>query len=127
MEENNQQQEAPKQEQPQQEPAQTADSQPAGEDKDIQENKLIAALSYLWIISIIVLLVKKDSKFAHFHAKQGLVLFIGSMIASFIPVLGWFILNPIIMILAIIGLIQALMGKYWRVPLVADLAEKINL
>jgi uncharacterized membrane protein len=100
---------------------------PAGEDKDVQDNKLIAALAYLWIISIIVLLVKKDSKFAQFHAKQGLILFIASVVAGFIPVLGWFIINPIIWIVALVGLIQALMGKYWKIPLVGDLAAKINL
>jgi len=105
----------------------TQPQQPAGVDKDVQDNKLIAALAYLWIISIIVLLVKKDSKFAQFHAKQGLVLFLGSIIAGFIPFLGWFILNPIIGIVALIGLIQALMGKYWKIPLVSDLAEKIKL
>lgn len=97
------------------------------QDKDIQENKLIAALAYLWVISIVVLLVKKDSKFAQFHAKQGLVLFLASIVAGFIPIIGWFLLYPIIGIIGLIGIIQALMGKYWRIPLVADLAEKINL
>jgi uncharacterized membrane protein len=110
-------------------PGQPAGQPPGGqgEDKDIQDNKLIAALAYLWVISIIVLLVKKDSKFAQFHAKQGLVLFLASIIVSFIPLLGWFILNPIIWIIGLIGLIQALMGKYWKIPLVGDLAAKINL
>ena len=97
------------------------------QDKDIQENKIIAALAYLWVISIVVLLVKKDSKFAQFHAKQGLVLFLASIVSGFIPFIGWFILSPIIGIVALIGLIQALMGKYWKIPVVADLAEKINL
>lgn len=100
---------------------------PAGEDKDIQDNKIIAALAYLWILSIVVLLVKKDSKFAQFHAKQGLILFIASIVAGFIPFFGWFILSPIIGIVALIGLIQALLGKYWEIPLVGDLAKKINL
>lgn len=110
-------------------------NQPAGaqpqsgqsEDKDVQDNKLVAALAYLWILSIVILLVKKDSKFAQFHAKQGLILFLASIVAGFIPLFGWFILNPIIGIVALIGLIQALMGKYWKIPLVADLAAKINL
>jgi uncharacterized membrane protein len=97
------------------------------EDKDVQDNKLLAALSYLWILSVVMLLVKKDSKFVQFHAKQGLVLFLASIVVSFIPFLGWFLLNPIVGIVALIGLIQALMGKYWKIPLVSDLAEKINL
>lgn len=120
MEEQNQQQS-------QEQPPASAPVAPTGEDKDIQENKIIAALAYLWILSIVVLLVKKDSKFAQFHAKQGLVLFIASIIAGFIPFFGWLILGPIIGIVALIGLIQALLGKYWEIPLVSDLAKKINL
>ena len=110
-----------------QQPEQAEEKKQTVEEKDIEENKVIAALSYLWIISLVVLLVKKDSKFAQFHAKQGLVLFIASVICSFIPLLGWLILNPIVIIVAIVGLLQALMGKYWKIPLVCDLAEKINI
>lgn len=114
-------------EQQTQQPQPQPPTPPAGDDKDVQDNKLLAALAYVWILSIVILLVKKDSKFAQFHAKQGLVLFIASVIVSFIPFLGWFILNPIIWIVALVGLIRALTGKYWKIPLVGDLAAKINL
>jgi len=90
-----------------------------------QENKLLAAISYLWILSIIILLVKKDSKLVQFHAKQGFILFVASVIFWFIPILGW-ILNLVVLVLVVVGFIKALSGEYWKVPLVSSLAEKIN-
>ena len=97
--------------------------------KDIEENKVLAALSYVWILFLIPLLLKRNSKFAQFHAKQGLVLFIGEIIAVFVgwfPVIGW-LFWLIVIIFAIIGFVQALTGKYYRLPIVADLADKFNL
>ena len=79
------------------------------------------------------MLVKKENKFAFFHAKQGLVLFIAEIalgVIGMIPFLGWLIavlgliLIPIICLIAII---QVLMGNYWRIPVIADIAEKINI
>jgi len=90
-----------------------------------QENKLLAAISYLWIISIIMLVVKKDSKFVQFHAKQGFVIFIASIIFWFIPILGW-LLNLLIIVVVVLGFIKALSGEYWRIPGVHGIAQKIN-
>src|SRR3989339_630004 len=44
-------------------------------EQDVEENKTVAALSYAWILCLVPLLGKRNSKFAQFHAKQGLVLF----------------------------------------------------
>jgi len=94
--------------------------------KDIEENKVLAALSYLWILSIVMLLVKKESPYVQFHAKQGLILLIASVIFTIIPVLGWF-LDIVVVVFVIIGAIQALSGKAYELPGVASLAKKINL
>ncbi|OGY78539.1 MAG: hypothetical protein A3B74_04215 [Candidatus Kerfeldbacteria bacterium RIFCSPHIGHO2_02_FULL_42_14] len=94
--------------------------------KDIEENKVLAALSYLWFISIVILILKKDSPFAQFHAKQGIILFIASVICWFIPFLGW-LLNLVIFVVIIVGFAQAISGKYWEIPLVSDLAKKLNI
>ena len=53
------------------------------------DTNLMAALSYLWLLSVVMLVVKKDDPFVLFHAKQGLVLFIASIVLWFIPFLGW--------------------------------------
>lgn len=89
--------------------------------KDIDQNRSIAALSYVWALFLIPMLIKRDSKFCQFHAKQGLILFLGEIIAAYV----WFLWFPL-GILAIIGFIQAMTGKYYRLPLIADLAEKFN-
>ncbi len=98
----------------------------AGGDKDVEENKTFAAISYLWIISIVVLLTKGDSKFAKFHAKQGAALFIISAITVWIPIFGW-ILNIILIVFMLMGLINALNGKWAKVPLIGDLVAKIDI
>ena len=103
------------------------------EDKDIQDGKIFAVIGYLGILCLIPLLFKKENKFALFHGKQGLVLFIGEValgIISVIPFLGWFLgfFGVLIFgIVSLIGIIQALMGNYWRIPVVADLADKFNI
>lgn len=89
------------------------------------DSKLMAGLSYVWIVSIFMLLLKKDDEFVKFHARQGFILFILSFIVV-IPVIGWILVWAVI-IVDIIGLIKALSGDRWKIPLVGDLAEKINL
>jgi len=96
---------------------------------DVDENKAIAAISYLWILFLIPILVKKDSPFAMYHAKQGLIFFIFSTIVSFIvwvPVIGW-ILGIVTFVLFIIGLVNALSGKTQPLPIIGKFAEKINI
>ena len=48
--------------------------------KTSDNDKLMGVLAYLGILVLIPLLAAKDSKFAQFHAKQGLTLFIGEVI-----------------------------------------------
>lgn len=93
--------------------------------KDVEENKIWAAISYIGILSIVVLLVKKDSAFAKFHAKQGAVLFVAGFLSA-IPVVGWAV-GIVVLILAVMGIINAASGKMWKLPVLGDLAAKINL
>ena len=93
---------------------------PAGSDSN-----LMAALSYVWIISIVMMIVKKDDKFVVFHAKQGLILFIASFVGV-IPFIGWAIWI-VVVIMDIIGFIKALSGEKYKIPVVGDIAEKIKL
>lgn len=105
----------------------------SGSDKDAEENKLIAAISYLSILCLVGLLGKKDSIFVQHHAKQGLVLFvieIGLMVVNIIPILGqiiWLFGSLAVMVLAIMGIINAVQGKKVDLPLIGDLAKKVNL
>lgn len=93
---------------------------------DVEENKVMAALSYVWILSIIFLLVKKDSPFVQFHAKQGVVIFAASFILGFIPIIGW-LLDIVLLVLAIMGIINAWQGKSVKLPIISTIAEQIKL
>lgn len=97
------------------------------------ERKIWAALSYLWLLSILVLIFKKGDSFVAFHAKQGLVLFLISVVLTLVPapfwLLGifWQLLQVGVIILLIWGILKALSGEQYKLPLVGDLAAKINL
>jgi len=90
------------------------------------DSNLMGALSYLWLLSVVMLLVKKEDPYVQFHAKQGVVLFAASLVLWIIPVVGW-LLNIAVTVAVIIGFIKALQGEKYRLPIVADLADKINL
>jgi len=102
------------------------------EPQEVLDGKAYALLAYLWILCLIPLILKKDNKFAMFHAKQGLVLFLGELVIGFvgiIPILGWMILffgTLLFGVLSLAGLVQVLMGNYWKMPVVSDIADKLN-
>lgn len=104
-------------------------SKPEVDQKDVAENKTVACLSYIWILFLIPLLGKKDSKFCQWHAKQGLILFLVEVIGSlifWIPFFGWLALILVI-ILAVMGVLKTLAGEYWEMPVLGEYAKKINL
>jgi len=100
-------------------------------EKEIHEGKFFAMISYISFLCVVAMLLKKDNKFALYHAKQGLVLFVfevASFILSIIPILGWLIRIFGLVVFGLVslwGILQALMGNYNRIPLVSDLADKI--
>lgn len=100
-------------------------------EQDIQEGKFFAVISYISFFCIVALVLKKDNRFALYHAKQGLVLFVfevAAFIISIIPLLGWFLGTlglAIFGLFSIWGILQALMGNYERLPIVSDMADKI--
>lgn len=105
----------------------------AEQDKEIQDGKIFAVIGYLGILCLVPLLLKKENKFALFHGKQGLVLFIGEIGAAIInimPILGqliWILAVMIFGILSLVGIVQSLMGNYWKMPVIGGIAEKISI
>jgi uncharacterized membrane protein len=100
-----------------------------GQNKDVEENKVMAALSYAWILCLVPLLGKKDSKYAQFHAKQGLVLFIIELAASlflWFPFFGQLLMLALVVV-SVIGIIKALNGEWWKIPYIYDWSKKINI
>lgn len=103
------------------------------QDQEVQEGKIFAVMAYLGILCLLPLLLKKENKFALFHGKQGLVIFIGeiaAMILSIIPFLGWmisFLAFLFFGIISLVGIVQALMGNFFKMPVISNFAEKISL
>lgn len=94
-----------------------------------QEEKAITYLSYLGVLCLVPLLVKKDSVFAQFHAKQGVVLAVGWILGSFFYhflFLGGF-LHLTIIFFSIQGLLAVSNGEMKKLAIVGDIAEKIKL
>lgn len=108
------------------------------EQQDIQANKVMGVLAYLSILVLIPLFGAKESKFARFHANQGLVLFIFeviwwvvfgivSAILGWIPVvgaivgiIGW-VVNLVFLIFTVIGEINVMQGKAKQLPLIGGI------
>lgn len=96
-------------------------------------NTGMAMIAYLGILVIIPLLTEaKNDPFVKFHIKQGLVLLIGFVFASFVaavPVLGWF-LSPVLwlacLVLMVVGLINASSHKEVELPVIGHYAKHFH-
>ncbi len=91
---------------------------------DIKKNAVWAAMSYVLILSLVVLFGKKDSPFAQAHAKQGVILLVIFMVINFIPVLSG-VLDLLVAIVSVTAMIKAARGEFWEIPVVSELVSKI--
>ena len=101
---------------------------------DIKTNNLLSLLSYLGILILIPILLVKNSRFARFHANQGLLLIIANaavyvlnFICGFLTGLWWgfvILLIPALALgaamtaLSVLGIINAVRGKAKELPLI---------
>ncbi len=113
------------------------------------EGKIFAVIAYLLGIIgfLIVLLAKKDNKFAMYHAKQSLVLSIAALIIfipgsivtaiiGIVPVIGWIIalvLSLVMMLIGlgflvfvVLGIINAINLQMKPLPIIGKFADKFN-
>lgn len=103
------------------------------QDPDVDEAKFFAAVGYISILCLVPLVLKKGNKFAAFHGKQGLVLLILEVAAAILKVVP--VIGPVIAafafvafgILSLVGILKVLAGEYWEMPVIYDIARKINL
>ena len=92
--------------------------------KDFTEenNKVMGILAYLGILVLIPIFAAKDSKFARFHANQGLVLAIAGIALSIIGgVLSWI---PIVNIIA--GIVCGLAGLVLFILMILGIVNVVN-
>lgn len=97
-----------------------------------QKNTGMAVVAYL-IFFVPLLTEAKDDPFVKFHVKQGLILFLAWIVLtifSMVPVIDW-VLGPILslglLILMVIGILNAVNGETKELPLIGQYASKINL
>ena len=114
----------------------TADTTGEFDAKDIADNKVMAILSYLGILVLVPIFGAKGSKFARFHANQGLVLCITAVVysiaysilsgiliavswrlyAAFSGIFGF--VSLIFVIWVILGIVNAAGGKAKELPVI---------
>ncbi len=98
--------------------------------QEIEKGKLFAILGYIIGILCIVPLIQKDNAFSLYHAKQVLLLFLASIALSFlnvIPCMGqivWGLGTLVLLVLDIMGLVNAIKGEAKPVPLIGKFAEE---
>ncbi|KKW32358.1 MAG: hypothetical protein UY76_C0031G0002 [Candidatus Uhrbacteria bacterium GW2011_GWA2_52_8d] len=101
--------------------------------QDMQEDRLIAAIGYLGILCLLPLLLKKDSAFAQHHGKQGLailIVWLALWVGMIVPILGqivWTLGSIALIILIILGMVNALQGRRWDMPILGKYAKLIKL
>jgi fumarate reductase subunit D len=103
------------------------------QDPQIQDAKFFAAIGYLSFLCFVPLYLKKENKFAQFHGKQALVLFILELAAgiiSIVPAVGDLISRfafVVFGLLALIGIMKVFMEEYWEMPVVYEISTRINV
>ncbi len=92
--------------------------------------RLRAALSYLGPAVFIPLFLHRNDPFVHHHTRQGLALWVISVVAItslFLPGSGKFlfiVLMGLYLVAAVAGLISALLGSSWEIPVISTMARR---
>lgn len=106
--------------------------------KDKEANKAAALLSYIWVLVIVTLIIAPDSKFAKYHANQGvsllvceviygIVKYILGIICGFIPIIGSIIMalfgliGIVFLVLRILGIVNVIKGEAKPLPLIGSI------
>lgn len=109
----------------------TTDTTAEFDAQDIEQNKVFAILAYISWLVLVPMFAAKDSKFAKFHANQGLVLAIAEIacwialgILRRLPLIGWIfglvesLFSLVCFIFAVIGIVNAANGRAKELPVV---------
>ena len=107
--------------------------------KDIEQNKVVSVIGYIPVLFLVPLLGASNSPFAKFHANQGLILTLASIvlgiarsvictIISFIPFVGGIIsgvisvvVSLVILALMVLGIVNTSQGKAKELPFIGGL------
>lgn len=110
---------------------------PAGGSSD---RTLMLVLSYVGLLALIPLLVKKDDREVQWHAKNGLAIFVAYIVIIILwNVLQYFLPSSIgcalsfvgcglwigYLVIIVLGIMKATKGEQFRVPGISDFADKM--
>ena len=113
------------------------------EQPELREARLLGAASYVLFLCFLPPLLLKENNFAMQHARQGFVLFFVEIVLSIlvyivehsiglIPFLGSFIelslkftAGVAVLLLAVAGIVKAMSGQSWTLPVVGEYASRV--
>lgn len=114
--------------------SETTQTESSKSDYIFNENTIMASLSYLGPLVLIPFFTNRNNPTIMFHVKQGLVLFGIAIVLMFVNIMSFGLLTPIVfiiniglLILSIIGILNALKMKEVELPLVGKYAVNIKL
>ena len=99
---------------------------------------LFGTLSYFTIAVLATIVTKPNSEFCKFHAKQGGVLIVFDLLLLIVITIALMIIEPLAYLiflvgilgmfgLHILGIVNAVQGKMYRLPIVYELSQKIDV
>jgi uncharacterized membrane protein len=102
------------------------------ENRPSEDRRMAAIMAYIPFLCFIPLIKMRNDSYAYFHARQGLVLFFIEVIAfifSFphLSQLFWIAILIGCIGAAIAGVMFAVQGKTYKLPIVGQLADKLKM
>jgi uncharacterized membrane protein len=97
---------------------------------NLDDSRLYAAMAYLMVLVFVPWLTRRDDPFVNWHVRQGLVVFMG-MILALVAAVWSAVLGNLLFLLLLVGdlvaLVMALQGRRWKIPGIGTLASKIKI
>jgi len=96
------------------------------------EGRMAAIMAYIPILCFIPLFTMKHNKEARFHARQGVMLFLIELVAALflIDAISSLVFRGVLLLavaLSVAGIVFAVQGKNYKLPVIGDLADRSKL
>lgn len=108
----------------------SAETSPSPQGPVEQDEKLFAAIGYIFFLFVVPLIIKPKSKFCKFHAKQSMVLFLTWIVVLVVlAAIPWFgsIFTIALFALNVLAFYRAFIGDWWSVPVLSKFAGKMDV
>lgn len=101
-------------------------------EKQLNEGRIYSIFSYIPFLCFISLFKSNIPTSAKKHVKQGMLLLIVEIIALIFLIDAvskafWTLILILCLLIAIIGIIMAIRGKDWKIPVIGNLFEKYDI